>query len=178
MKKTLLVVILLITTLLSNGGIASGKDDFAGKQSATYFTGNYYLIGQEKIIPVCSELSLKKGTIIRSSNIAFLTYARGGNDEPLYSTLFSCENSNNIVVILDEDMQVYLSNGGYITTEFKDTEKYLKSLKTYNIEPMSVYHMSNAESVKTQITQASWNLDMAKIALERAQKRYDNILRH
>jgi len=151
MNRTLLVVVLLIVTLLSNGGIALGKDDFTGKPDGTYFTGCYYISESETVIPVCSQLILGKGTIIRASNIAFLNYSGNSKTNPKYTTLISSDK-NDTIVVLDEDMQVYLTDGGYICTVFNDTDKYLQVLKDRcDITPKMVIHMDNQKSQLIQL---------------------------
>ena len=123
------------------------KDDFAGKPDGTYFTGCYYIPESETVITNCNQLFLGKGTIIRASNIAFMTCPKGnGKINPKYTTLFSSDK-NDIIVILDEDMQVYLTDGGYICTVFDDVDKYLSTLKNRcNITPKAVVLMDNQKS--------------------------------
>lgn len=107
---------------------------------------------EENEISICSELFLEKGTIIRASTIAFLTCPEGdGKTTPKYTTLFSSDK-NNIIVVLDEDMQVYLTEGGYVCTIFDDVDEYLSTLKNRcDITPKAVVHMDNQKSQFIQL---------------------------
>ncbi|MDD4136221.1 MAG: hypothetical protein PHN66_04095 [Candidatus Shapirobacteria bacterium] len=138
----------------------SATINFKNLKLSTTFTKAEKLDKEIKI-PICSELFLKKGTIIRSSNIAFLNYPASPN-EPKYYT-YNSSTSNDLIVILEDDMWVYLSSGGFYTTKFKNIDKYLIDLKnTCEITPLinsknpysPVYHMSELESLKIQLERA------------------------
>ena len=138
---------LVVFILLSSNLTAFAKEDFTNKKPATFFTGNYYISESETVIPVCSQLILGKGTIVRASNIAFLTCPQGdGKTTPKYTTLFSSDK-NDIIVVLDEDIQVYLTDGGYVCTVFDDVDEYLSTLKNRcDITPKAVVLMDNQKS--------------------------------
>ena len=151
MKKTLLVVVLLIVTLLSNGGIALGKDDFTGKPDGAYFTGCYHISESETVFADCSRIECGAGTIIRASTICLRSINGNGKTTPLFYTLVSSDK-NNIVMILDEDMEIYLPDGGYTCTVFNNTDKYLQVLQDRcDITPKMVFHMDNKMSTIIQL---------------------------
>lgn len=151
MKKVSMVMVMIMVMVFVSATTAFAKDDFAGKKPGTYFTGNYYISESETVITNCNQLFLGKGTIIRASNIAFLNNFSDNKTTPKYTTLISSDK-NDIIVILDEDMQVYLTDGGYICTVFTDTDKYLQVLQDRcDITPKMVVHMDNQKSQLIQL---------------------------
>lgn len=83
----------------------------------------------ENKVPICTEIFLKKGTIIRSSNIAFLTKNKK-NTDPKYTTLYKGENQ---IIFLTKDTQVYLTNGGFYTYNIS-IEKYIEKISSIGIK--------------------------------------------
>ena len=147
MFKKCLMGLLVLCMMFGSSSIAFAKNDFADKKPGSYFTGSYYISESEIVVTNCNQLFLGKGTIIRASNIAFLTYPKSdGKITPKYTTIFSSDK-NDIIVVLDEDMQVYLTDGGYVCTVFDDVDEYLSTLKNRcDITPKAVVLMDNQKS--------------------------------
>lgn len=106
-----------------------------GSFSVVFAGGGIAKLKNEKSVPICSELFLKKGTIIRATNVAFLT--ENPTTSPKYTTKYT---GNDQLVFLTEDTQVYLTDGGYIVKRIT-FEKYLKKLSEIgiNIKTINIY---------------------------------------
>lgn len=85
-------------------------------------------------VPICTEKKLKKGTIVRSSNIAFPTNSKD-KTKPKYETVFfsKIRYENTQIVQLKKDTWIYLTDGGFYTDKFSNTKEYLKELEKIGI---------------------------------------------
>ena len=146
-----MVMVIVMVMVFVSTTTAYAKNDFAKKTDGGYFTGNYYISESETVFTDCSRIECGAGTIIRASTICLRSINGNGKTAPLFYTLVSSDQ-NNIVMILDEDMEVYLPDGGYTCTVFNNSDEYLSTLQQRcNIAPNMVFHIDNKMSTIIQL---------------------------
>ena len=144
-------MVMIMVMVFVSTTTAYAKNDFADKPDGTYFTGCYYIPESETVFTDCSRIECGAGTIIRASAICLRSINGNGKTAPLFYTLVSSDQ-NNIVMVLDENMEIYLPDGGYTCTVFNNPDEYLAKLQQRcNIVPNMVFHMDNKVSTIIQL---------------------------
>jgi len=119
---------MLLKTAQNKKNYQKGNFSIEISKNASIYFENLVLSTTTKLkneisIPICTEIFLKKGTIIRSSNIALLT-EKPTVTSPKYTTKYTGEDQ---LVFLTKDTQIYLTDGGAYTKKI-NLENYLNEL--------------------------------------------------